>query len=481
MLLCLSLGLFPASAGADDTLDQSQPVSQSSQTVSYSIPRAQIFTAGAYGTLDRVSLRLENYWSSLPSGAELIVSVQTVIGGLPSGKQIGSGHIALSAIPAYESGGDWVDVGIRGALVQARTQYALVLQTNVWNANVNWWWAYEGATSGSSYTGGEMAFNDGTSWISEENYDFTFKTYVIPDTLDQYQLSIYKYDWTDKWAQIFTAGISGVLDRVWVFVRYNETIDVTIETVNGGYPSGTVIGQGTWEGSTNILTGSWIDVGISGGTTVTAGTQYAIILHADPYANPYGLEWFYTMEEDAYPQGYMLNEGYDGNWKVFTDLSGEYTANAAFKTYVVQPLLYASRPVPATITPCSSGVCPAVSGSVTPPDSTARVTSNVQFKELPDGKVHGILNFNDSRTGNFVLKGCTTSSNACLLTVTTFACTDEHTIEIRGTYNSKKEPAGNYQLKLNGVKDGIGTFSLTAGSYTYTLTHEGIVDVTCPQ
>ena len=162
-----------------EMLDQSQPVSQSPQTVSYSIPRAQIFTAGVSGELNRVSLRLENSWSSPPSGTELIVSVQTVIGGLPSGQQIGTGSIPLSAIPAYESGGDWVDVDISGPIVHAGSQYALVLQTNVWNANVNWWYAYEGGTSGSSYTGGEMAYNYGSGWTTDDMYDFTFETYVI--------------------------------------------------------------------------------------------------------------------------------------------------------------------------------------------------------------------------------------------------------------------------------------------------------------
>jgi hypothetical protein len=170
--------LYPASAGATATLDQSQPVSQSSQTVAYDIQRAQIFTAGVSGDLNRVSLRLENYWSSLPTGAVLNISVQKVIGGLPSGEQIGTGTIPLSAIPAFGSGGDWVDVDISGASVRAGIQYALVLRTSVWNANVTWWLAYQNAY-GSSYTRGESAFNYGSGWSTDESYDFTFKTYVM--------------------------------------------------------------------------------------------------------------------------------------------------------------------------------------------------------------------------------------------------------------------------------------------------------------
>jgi hypothetical protein len=150
--------------------------------VGYNTQQAQIFTAGVSGELNRVSLRLENYTSNPSTDAVLNISVQKVIGGLPSGEQIGTGSIPLSAIPALGSGGDWVDVyisSISGATVYADMQYALILQTNVWNANVNWWYAYEGGTFGSSYTGGEMAYNYGSGWTTDDMHDFTFETYVI--------------------------------------------------------------------------------------------------------------------------------------------------------------------------------------------------------------------------------------------------------------------------------------------------------------
>jgi len=161
-----------------EMLDQSQPVSQSPHTVGYDTLGAQIFTAGVSGKLNRVSLRLENYTSSPPTGAVLNISIQTVIGGLPSGEQIGTGSIPLSAIPAFGSGGDWVDVDISGSILHAGSQYALVLQPSVWNADVYWWLAYQNAY-GSSYTRGEMAYNYGSGWSTDESYDFTFETYVI--------------------------------------------------------------------------------------------------------------------------------------------------------------------------------------------------------------------------------------------------------------------------------------------------------------
>jgi hypothetical protein len=109
--------------------------------VGYDTLGAQIFTAGVSGELNLVSLRLENYTSSPPTGAVLKISIQTVIGGLPSGQQIGISTIPLSEIPAFGSGGDWVDVDISGPIVHAGSQYALVLQTSIWNAQVTWWLA----------------------------------------------------------------------------------------------------------------------------------------------------------------------------------------------------------------------------------------------------------------------------------------------------------------------------------------------------
>ena len=476
ILLGLAPGLLcPPSAAATGILDQSQPNSQSSSNVS-SAPKAQIFTAGMYGRLDCISVYLEN-WPNPPAGAILTVSVQTVIEGLPSGKQIGSGTVPLSAIPPSGNPG-WIDVSISGAVVTNETQYALTLQTSSF-ATVDWWFAY------TSYSGRTALSNDGIAWRIDTGHNFTFKTYVTPDVRDQYGI----YAWTggltnSTHGQTFTAGLSGRLDRVSVYVESFGVVgdfEASIQTVKGGYPSGIVLGQGSIPASSIPAQGhpgspGWVTIGISGGVAVTAGTQYALVLRVGG-----GLfSWMFT-DRDLYPGGHMIFNSNQG-WTV-NPYPSDYRASfdAIFETYVVMPVAPTPAPEPPPrITPCSSGVCPVVAGIVTPPDSTARVTSNVVFQEFLDGRVHGILNFNDSRTGNFVLQGCTTASTACRLTVTTFACTDQHAITVAGTYTPQGETAGDYRLTLSGVRGGIGTFTLSADDYTYTLTRYGIVDVTCP-
>lgn len=506
--LCLSLGLFPVSAGADDYLDQWQTAHYSYQAVSYSVQRGQTFNARMYGSLDRVRLHLENFTNSYPAGAELIVSVQTVDNGVPTGVEIGRGAIALSEIPASGSGGDWVDIFIqRGAVVHAWKQYALVLRTNNLNAQVNWWFAGEGGPSGSSYTIGRMIHNYGNGWIMDVTLDFAFETYVIPDVVDKAQM--FHWGFPDAYeatmAQIFIPTRTGIIDRVDVNVGNQwgdsawtpaELIEVSIQTVNGdGNPSGKVLGRGSFlapRDPYDAAYGIWVNNIDISGAHVIAGIPYALVLHTDKGA----VCWNYiTSSYNIYP----IPENPGGSLLKYNchlcptspDSGGEWAPHLAtwfddlpvwaqYSVHMVPMIPAASPAPPPMITPCSSGVCPAVSGNITTQDSTARITSNVQFKELPSGKVQGILNFNDSRTGELVLNGCTTSSTACKLTVKTLACTDQNSITVAGTYTPQGESTGNYLLTLSGKKGGIGTFTLNTGDYTYSLTHEGIVDVTCP-
>ena len=459
--------LYPTPAGASEVIDQAQTEPWTEFFYigqGYQPQMAQIVTAGMYGTLHRVSLYLGNISATGP----VTVSIETVIGGVPSGNQIASRRIPVSALPPYDQPG-WVDIVFNGVLVAPGTQYAVVLFTD---GVIQWY------SSGDVYSRGYMLVNRGYGWNSLSASDAMFQTYVIPDTLDQWQhvsagAKFLKGDGNPV-GQTFTAGLSGVLDRVAVYLTntYNPAtgpLEVSIQTLAGWFPSGTEIGHGSIPSSSipPYPDGGWVTIGISG-AVVTAGTPYALVL-TEGQGRFY---WFYDAQ-DIYQGGAMM-DGYAGNW---------YFAlgDAVFETYVATPIAFAPPPPPPqTITPCSGGVCPAVTGNVTPTDSTSRVTSNVQFRERPDGTVHGILNFNDSRTGDLALKGCVTGSAACRLTVTTFACTNQHSITVAGTYTPKGGTADYYRLTLSGVRDGIGTFTLTVGDNTYTVAHYGIVDVTCP-
>ena len=51
---------------------------------------------------------------------------------------------------------------------------------------------------------------------------------------------------------------------------------------------------------------------------------------------------------------------------------------------------------------------------------------------------------------------------------------------IGGKYTPLRDAATSYWLTLSGASNGPGTFSLTAGDYTFTLTLDGIANVPCP-
>jgi hypothetical protein len=459
---------------------------------------AQIVTASMYGTIYKVSLYLNNVSASGP----VRVSIQTVIDGKPSGNEIGHGEIPADALPSYGSP-DWVNAIIsnNNAYLAAACvpgfQYAVVVSSEISTTGIG---VIQWYTSGNVYPQGIMLTNEGSGWLTSFA-DAMLKTYVKPDELDQKN-----FPWTDcgfsiwpgsQFGQTFTAGKSGFLDRVIVELLQVDfwshpvtTLNASIQTVTEeGYPSGIEIGHGSIPGSAipYVYYGN-VEIGISSTEPVIAGTQYAIVLAVAQGS----FIWFLDSRQYYYYGGGQMMYNGGSGWTRNLSNCGE--GDAYFATYVATPFASSpSRPPltsspppspPPPFTPCSDGICPAVTATVIPNDSTARITSNVQFRMRQNGTVHGILNFNDSRTGEIALRGCTTDSAACRLAVTSFSCTDENTITIKGHYTPKEEDEHYYELNLSGVKNEIGTFTLILGlpdgDQTYTFTRKGIVDVTCP-
>jgi len=153
------------------TVDQSYPgLPAAYQILGGYLAAGQSFTARRSGILDRVGVYVENHSATTP----LSVSIQTVTDdGLPSGTEIGSGTLPLSALTSGES-----IATINGdAYVSAGTQYAIVLSTG--NGEI-WWW---GDCSIPDYPDGTMMSGniDGTSWTAwPGGFDAFFKTYVTP-------------------------------------------------------------------------------------------------------------------------------------------------------------------------------------------------------------------------------------------------------------------------------------------------------------
>ncbi len=177
-------------SAASDTLDQAQtalpwtyrPSFGSGVYINnYNITKmAQTFTAGQSGTLDRVSVYLDD--SYIPNGP-VTVSIQTVTNGLPSGIEIGQGMIPASAIPFgpyYAPNPQWVStkispVGGKSLAMTPGTQYAIVLSAGGGD-QITWF------GSGDVYPGGSMVNQYSSGWGSVPNADAMFQTYIIPPT-----------------------------------------------------------------------------------------------------------------------------------------------------------------------------------------------------------------------------------------------------------------------------------------------------------
>jgi Ca2+-binding RTX toxin-like protein len=123
-------------------------------------------------------------------------------------------------------------------------------------------------------------------------------------------------------AQTFTAGRSGVLDRVDLWLSHldpaTQPIHVEIRNVSGGAPGATVLGSATVPGSALPPFKPGLPVTAIPLTTpvaVTAGTQYAIVIYTDSSiqytwvfaASPYagGASWYNTAIPPSGPWSFL--------------------------------------------------------------------------------------------------------------------------------------------------------------------------------
>lgn len=347
LLIAVPCLLYPAPAGASaEVLDQSQTKQDSWGMIGSGEYRTgQVFTAGMYGILDRVSVVLANYAPS-PATGPVNVSIQTVTDdGLPSGTQIGSGTIPLSAIPPAGSPA-WVDVILTSpAKVTAGTKYVLLLSTSGGSDIVAWYMGLGGDVK--PYPRGYWVSKAVDTWeMILTNQDWAFKTYVWPPALDQLQTVHSRYNRVgagNRLAQTFTVGMYGMLDQVSVLLEnWSNTasgdIMVSIETLTAaGLPSGTQVSSGIIPFSAIPPTGAlaWVDVMMSD-AYVTPGTRYALVLAL----NGGGYVWWADNDTGSTYSGGSELIGYaTGGWSTMSSY------DTAFKTYVMPSALDQSQTV----------------------------------------------------------------------------------------------------------------------------------------
>jgi hypothetical protein len=159
-------------------------------------------------------------------------------------------------------------------------------------------------------------------------------------TLDQQQTASDVFGYvssSQSLAQTFTAGISGGLDRVDLFLNHTDSptegITVEIHDVASGAPGSAVLAANGIPASAIGTTAAFVSVPFASPAPVTAGTQYAIVAYSADPGNSY--DWFYA-NGNVYPGGNQLYTGDSPPTSAspWVPVTG---ADHAFKTYVAPP------------------------------------------------------------------------------------------------------------------------------------------------
>jgi hypothetical protein len=177
---------------------------------------------------------------------------------------------------------------------------------------------------------------------------------ALADTLDQQQpnsdggAAVFA---TESLAQTFTAGLTGPLDRVELFLVADSSspdapMTVEIRDVSGGSPGTAVLAAGSVPQSAVSSTDAWVPITFATAAPVTAGTQYSIVVYSS-VDNSHRYLWGITFP-NPYPAGanfFQIVSPPGPAWTP-TALDGDQ----AFKTYVdvpAPPAGVAGQPTPA--------------------------------------------------------------------------------------------------------------------------------------
>jgi hypothetical protein len=165
---------------------------------------------------------------------------------------------------------------------------------------------------------------------------------ALAGTLDQQQtdgssVGGYAISAAESNAQSFTAGLSGGLDRVDLFLEPNMApsayLSVEIRDVSGGAPGSLVLASRSVPAPSIPGTAAFVSINFAPPAPVAAGTQYAIVAYSAAAGSSSYL-WHYSVPSNPNPYaagGHFLTSS--------SPPSGAWTPNSpedlAFRTYVV--------------------------------------------------------------------------------------------------------------------------------------------------
>lgn len=186
--MCLSCSLICIghSAQAQVVLDQSQPTDTGASGIGVGYERAQTFTVGVDGTLDRIEVSLDD--KPVQSTSDLVFAVYETTLGVPNASSIYSGTI--TTVPSGTPGYVTLDLSSANIPVSTGDQLAIALTTSDPGDVYGWAWDVT-ASALDPYAGGQIYLRNGTTvpnWVNSPEdtattkWDLVFKTYVtVPE------------------------------------------------------------------------------------------------------------------------------------------------------------------------------------------------------------------------------------------------------------------------------------------------------------
>jgi hypothetical protein len=164
-----------APAQGQQVPDQQQPSATDFLVVAQGLSRAQTFTAGRTGILDRADLSI---FRDAAAVAPLTVEIRTTINGAPGSTVLASATLTPAQVPASPA---FTPILLHpGAPVVAGTQYAIVLYSTASTPQVNGY-NWSRAASTNAYLAGQAFSSPATppgEFIQLESPDHAFITYV---------------------------------------------------------------------------------------------------------------------------------------------------------------------------------------------------------------------------------------------------------------------------------------------------------------
>ncbi|MGE5747161.1 MAG: choice-of-anchor R domain-containing protein [Solirubrobacterales bacterium] len=163
---------------------------------------------------------------------------------------------------------------------------------------------------------------------------------ALAGTLDQQQTdhagTTANIQSASSWAQTFTAGLSGGLDQVDLYLGSFGApavpLYVEIRDVSGGVPGNTILASHLVPASGIPAAGAFVPINFAPPAPIVAGTQYAIVAYSSASGGKI-FTWGASTNANAYPAGAAFLDTVsppDGNWSSLTVVRA-----VAFRTYVV--------------------------------------------------------------------------------------------------------------------------------------------------